>query len=268
VYAAIALVVVAGAILGINNGGLRVYDLVANAAGEPKLASYLNYPASPTGWQKAVFAYEFTFARPFFGESSKWYRWSYLTNPDSQSDLYSSIPVVSDVVNTSDLSSFSAYGVEACYRFHGYSLRDVAQVNLGGGITGQALSYSTQRHQDWTLVYWIWPIKNSPKTRYERVILYMQDTAAAVVRSPGNTEGIKSLQGALTGRDTTEKILIRNRTFLVDFAREVIKAQANVPVGETLPHYSDRAVRNGSAGKPSSQVLRPETTPTIVPNTP
>jgi exosortase/archaeosortase family protein len=271
VYAAVALVVVAGVILGVNNGGLRVYDLVANAAGEPKLASYLSYPSSPVGWQKAVFAYEFTFARPFFGESSRWYRWSYLTDPNGHGDLYSSIPVVADVVNTSDLSSFSAYGVEACYRFHGYALRDVAQVTLGGGITGQALSYSTQRHDDWTLVYWIWPIKNVPKTRYERVILYMQDTAAAGVQSPGDSQGIKSLKGALTGRDATERVLIRNRTFLVDFAREVIKAQATVPVGAVLPRYNDLAARSTPAGRSSTAVrpnqvpYRPETTPTIVP---
>jgi exosortase/archaeosortase family protein len=271
VYAAIALVVVAGAILGVNNGGLRVYDLVANAAGEPKLASYLSYPASPPGWEKAVFAYEFTFARPFFGESSRWFRWSYLADPAGGGDLSASIPVVADVVNTSDLSSFSAYGVEACYRFHGYSLRDVAEVNLGGGITGQALSYSTQRNSDWTLVYWIWPIKNSPKTRYERVILYMQDTAAAAVQSPGDVGGIKSLRGALTGRDATERVLIRNRTFLVAFAREVIKAQAAIPVGAILPHSRDATDRNAPAGQSSTAVrpgqvpYRPETTPTIVP---
>jgi exosortase/archaeosortase family protein len=273
VYAAIALVVVAGAVLGVNNGGLRVYDLVANAAGEPKLTSYLDYPSSPPGWQKAVFAYEFTFARPFFGESSKWYRWSYLTDPNGQSDLNSSVPVVADVVNTSDLSSFSAYGVEACYRFHGYSLRDVAEVSLGGGITGQALSYSTTRHDDWTLVFWIWPIKNTPKTRYERVILYMQDTAAANVQSPGDVGGIRSLKGALTGSDTTQRVLIRNRTFLVDFAREVIKAQANVPVGSNLAHLNNAQIKHNApaAGKPSTDVgpnqvpYRPETTPTIVP---
>ncbi len=54
------------------------------------------------------------------------------------------MPVVADVINTPDLSSFSAYGVENCYTFHGYALADVAQVSLAGGITGQAMSYTSQ----------------------------------------------------------------------------------------------------------------------------
>jgi hypothetical protein len=237
VYSAVAFVVIVGAILGINNAGLRAYDLVANAAGEPKLASYLAYPSSPAGWQRPVFAYQFDFAKPYFGESSKWYRWTFLSDPNSNGALYSSIPVVADVINTSDLSSFSAYGIEACYRFHGYSLRDVAQVNLGGGITGQALSYSTNKHQDWSLVYWIWPVKQGTGTRYERVVMYMLNSTQSTVRSPAVVSGVKGVKGALTGRDTTEQVLINNRTFLVTFAREVIKSQANVVAGATLPRF-------------------------------
>ena len=79
----------------------------------------------------------------WFGDHYLWYRYSYSPSFGSR-DLSANLAVFADVINTSDLSSFSAYGVEACYRFHGYSLRDVAQVNLGGGINGQALSYSTR----------------------------------------------------------------------------------------------------------------------------
>ena len=239
-YSAVALVAVVGAVLAVNNTGLKAYDLVANASGEPKLSSYLNYPASPPGWQRARFAYEFTFAKPFFGESSKWYRWYYQNDPSGHSDLYSSIPIVADVVNTNDLSSFSAYGVEACYRFHGYSLRDIAQVNLGGGITGQALSYSDTKHQDWSIVYWIWPVKDGSATHYERVILYMQNTAQATLTAPSNVPGIRSIKGALVGRDATERLLVNNRSFLVTFAREVITSQAKVPAGAVLSHRLPR----------------------------
>jgi hypothetical protein len=188
-----------------------------------------------------------------------------MADPSSGGDLFASVPVIADVVNTSDLSSFSAYGVEACYRFHGYSLRDVAQVSLGGGITGQALSYATQRHQDWTLVYWIWPVKTSPKTRYERVILYMQDTAGASVQSSGDVGGIQSLKGALSAQSATDKTLTRARTFLVAYAREVIKAQAAVPVGATLPRYNPAPPRNPApTGQTTAQppvVVRPPVTP-------
>ena len=36
--------------------------------------------------------------------------------------LHTDVPVVADVIDSPDLESFSAYGVEACYQFHGYAL--------------------------------------------------------------------------------------------------------------------------------------------------
>jgi len=244
VFSAIAVVVVVGLVLGVNNGGLRSYDLVANAAGEPKLASFLLYPSSPPGWPRASFGYEFDFAKPFFGESSEWYRWSYVAPATIKSGLYTSAPVVADVVNTSDLESFSAYGVEACYRFHGYALKDIAQVSLGGGITGETLSYSTQQHLDWSIVYWIWPVLDGTTTRYERIILYLQDTTGTTVRTPGTVTGIKTLEGGLSTATPADQILVSNRDFLVDFARQAIKAQSSVKPGNVLPKYIVReAVR-------------------------
>jgi exosortase/archaeosortase family protein len=241
VFSAVAIVVVVGIVLGINNGGLRSYDLVANAAGEPKLASFLTFPSSPALWPRASFDYEFDFAKPFFGESSHWYRWSYTANALSGSDLYTNAPVVADVVNTNNLESFSAYGVEACYRFHGYSLKNVAQVNLGGGITGQTLSYSSaSQHLDWSIVYWIWPVVQGNTTHYERVILYLQNTATATVRGVGPVTGIKNLEGGLSSQDTSDQRLLSNRNFLVAFAREVIKAQATVKPGTILPKVAFR----------------------------
>jgi exosortase len=232
VYSAIALVVVVGAFLGVTNAGMRSYDLVASATGEPKLASYLDYPASPTGW-RPTFASQIDFAKPYFGEKSSWYRYTY-TATLGGSDLHSDLPVTADVVNTNDLSSFAAYGIEACYRFHGYSLRDVAQINLGGGITGQALSYSTKHHQDWTVVYWIWPVEMSNRTtRYERIILYMLNTGNSTLSAPGVT-GVKNLQGNLNPKDETQRRLIAVRGFLVDFAREIVRAQTKVPLGSHL----------------------------------
>jgi exosortase/archaeosortase family protein len=231
VYSAVAIVVILGLILGATNSHLRSYDLVANTTGEPRLSSYLSYPASPVGWTPA-FTAEYGWAKPYFGESSKWYRYTY-TPGLGPSDLHSSLPVFADVVNTNNLSSFSAYGVEACYRFHGYSLRNVAQVNLGGGITGQTLSYSTKDHMDWSIVYWIWPVLNGQTTRYERVILYLLNTGDGSVSSPGVT-GIRNLRGSLSVHDETQRRLIAVRSFLVNFARDTIRSQAKVTPGSQL----------------------------------
>jgi exosortase/archaeosortase family protein len=228
VYSAISIVVVVGLVLGVHNSALRSYDLVASATGEPKLTSYLSYPASPTNWHTS-FLSEFTWAKPYFGESSKWYRYAY-TPTEGASDLHSTVPVYADVINSGSLSSFSAYGVEACYRFHGYSMKSVAQVDLGAGITGQSLSYSTKNHRTWSIVYWIWPVKNGSSTRYERVILYLMDTGAGSVSSP-RTQAVMSVHGHLNSSDRTQRSLLEDRAFLVSFAHEVITGQSGIAVG-------------------------------------
>jgi exosortase len=232
VYFAIVLALVLALIVGVTNSALRAYDLVASATGEPKLASYLAYPAAPHGW-KASFADQFDWAKPYFGESSTWYRYAYTATLDG-GDLHANLPVIADVIDTKDLFSFSAYGVEACYRFHGYSLRSVSEVSLGGGITGQTLSYTARAHGDWSIVYWIWPVKNGATTRYERVILYMQNTGGEGVTGPPVT-GLLKVHGSLNPHDEDQNRLLAVRGFLVAFAREVVQAQTAVPQGSALP---------------------------------
>ena len=90
--------------------------------------------------------------------------------------------MVADVINTPDLSSFSAFGVENCYTFHGYALADVTQVSLAGGITGQSMSYTSQQFGSWSIVYWIVPVKmDTGTTSFERVVLYVQNSGQGVV---------------------------------------------------------------------------------------
>jgi exosortase/archaeosortase family protein len=232
-FPAVGVVVLAALMLGVQDGNLKQYDMVANAAGEPKLASYSLNPAAPDGW-KASFYTSYTWAQPYFGGNSTWYRFTY--NPTgAPTALHSSLPVTADVINSTQLNSFSAYGVQACYQFHGYKLRDAAQVSLGGGIRGQALSWSSGNHGDWSMLYWIWPVKSSGATHYERVILYLQDIDRTIVKVPGPVTGIKSLQGALRVSDPNDVRLINERAFLVEFAREVVRKQAAVTPGSQLP---------------------------------
>ena len=227
VFGVIGLLAVVALVLGVNNTGLKSYDLVAGSTGEAKLASFSAHPASPAGWGVS-YDTAYTWAQPYFGDSSSWLRYEY--SPFGEGgNLHANLPITADVVNTTDLESFSAYNVQACYNFHGYTMRDVAQVSLGGGIKGQALSYDSGTHGDWTIVYWIWPVKGSGSTHYERVILYLQDTPGTQVSSPSSTAGISSLNGALDPGQVKDRRLIRERTFMVDFARQVVQAQAHQP---------------------------------------
>jgi hypothetical protein len=224
VYAAIVVVTIMAILIGVSNLGLRTYNLVADASGEPKLLSYQVAPIAPGGWKPYIID-EFNWAKPLFGDTSTWYRYSLLKSTGG--NLNTSVPVVADVIDTSDLETFSAYGVEACYQFHGYSLSDVAQVNIGGGITGQSLSYTSQQFGSWSIVYWIVPVKSGSSTDYERVVLYVKNSGKGIrVRATDTAGDIKNLAGSVGSNTADGKQLLENRAFLVAFAREMIQAQA------------------------------------------
>ena len=238
VFLATGLLVIVGLVLTVNQTALKSYDLVASASGDPKLDSFLVDPGQPKGW-RATYTTEYFQNKSLFGESSRWFRYTY--SNIGGGNLSSTLPVTADVINSASVSDFGAYGVEACYNFHGYTLKDVAQVSLGGGINGETLSYSTQTGGDWSIVYWIWPVKTGTATRYERVILYLQNTTAGQVQPPGKVQGINGLKGALSGTSSIDERLTVNREFLVGFARQVIQAQAavtepaNINIGQVQP---------------------------------
>jgi exosortase/archaeosortase family protein len=224
VHLVLVVALVAAVVLGVANFGLRNYNLVATASGEPRLAAFINQPVVPAGWNVQLTA-TYDWAKPLFGDDSVWNR--YTMTAAQGGNLHTNVPVVADVINTPDLSTFSAYGVENCYQFHGYALADVAQVGLPGGITGQAMSYTSQQFGSWSIVYWIVPVKMGQSTNYERVVLYVQNTGDGTIVPGLTSAGIRNLSGSLTPTSQGEDALINNRTFLVAFARELINAQAH-----------------------------------------
>jgi exosortase/archaeosortase family protein len=249
VFAAAALIAVVGAALFVNNSSLKSFDPVAGASGEPRLPSFLVNPAAPPGWSP-IFTTEYSQNKSLFGGSSRWFRYTYFDR--GSGDLSSTLPVVADVINANGVRSFGAYGVEACYNFHEYSLRDVSKVSLGDGISGQAMSFSTPSGGDWSVVYWIWPVKTGTQTRYERIILYMLNTSGGQVTVSHPVAGVKGLSGALTPNNSIDTRLITVRDFLVAFAREIIEHQAHVvedatEIGQVSPP-SPPPLSHASAG--------------------
>jgi exosortase/archaeosortase family protein len=229
VYLAVGIVLVLGILVGLSNVGLQSYNLVANVAGESKLGSYIDHPVAPPGWSSS-YETSYTWAEPLFGEGSVWSR--YQLTAQSGGNLHANTAVIADVIDSPSLASFSAYGVEQCYEFHGYSLANVAQVGLGGGITGQTLAYTSQQYGSWSIVYWILPVTKGNTTVYERVVLYVQNVRGRIApASEGQQSGIKNLGG--TGDSS---VLLQNRDFLIAYARELIRAQASR--GATLSHNS------------------------------
>jgi exosortase/archaeosortase family protein len=220
IAAATILVVVASVVIGIGDNNLKDYNLIENAVGQPRLDSFLVTPAHVPGWAPE-YDEQFFNGEPEFGPTSLWYRYLY-RQTSSTAALRSSVPIFADVINAPGLAGFNAFTVQDCYTFHGWDERPTVDENLGGGIVGQALSYDSAQYGDWSLVYWIWPVNGTAgepsASRYERVVLYLQDGGDASVRDP--------LTGVTTNSSMSlEQRLTANRDFLTAFAREIIKQQ-------------------------------------------
>jgi exosortase len=225
VFAAVGLLLVAALVLSASNAGLQSFNPVAGATGQPKLGSFLADPAAPLGWT-ADFKTEYSNAKPLFGEDSRWFRYLYAPTSPQATLLHSTLPVTADVIDASSLNGFEAYGITACYSFHGFRLQDVANVDLGDGIVGQALSYSgSAPGQNWSIVYWILPVETGSGTRYERVVLYLQNTSTNTVSLSATTPDVRQLLQGVGQADPAQRLLLANRAFLVAFARQVIAGQ-------------------------------------------
>jgi exosortase/archaeosortase family protein len=252
VWRALLLVGLVGVPLAVLNSNLKSFDLVADALGVPRLASFSDYPAVPDGWE-AHLADRYDWAKPYFGASSTWMRYTLFPGTSPELRLQSSDAVVADVISTSNLRSFSTYGVEACYRFHGYKLRDLAEVDLGGGVRGRSMSfYNPKLAQDWTVVYWVWPVQTAERTqkptRFERITLYIQGSGQTSIEAGASSKrvpadpGVKSVGEGLKGADPVTRRLTTVRAFLVEFGRDIVQSQSGVKVGTVLPTPADPTI--------------------------
>jgi hypothetical protein len=169
--AAVVFVVCAALVGGVADHGLLRYDPIASSVGGSKLLPF-KFGGVQVPGARAQAKTHFDHGRRFFGESSTWVRYAY--RHTGEGPLRTNVPVLVDVVNTADLQSFSDFGIEACYRFHGFSTGDLTTIDLGHGLKGNLL-----RWQDadtgirWVTLYWIWPVRQGDDVRYERVVLLL-----------------------------------------------------------------------------------------------
>ena len=233
VYLAVALVLVLGIIAGFSDVGLQSYNLVEDVSGSPKLTSYIADPMAPVGWTSR---YETTFdwAAPLFGEGSIWNR--YELSPGVGGDLQARTEIVADVIDTPDLQTFAAFGIEQCYQFHGYSLANVTNVSLPGGITGQSMAYTSQQYGSWSIIYWILPVKSHGSTVYERVVLYVQNQHGVVAEATrGQQASIRNQAGPSGSNNSSQVTVLQNQAFLLAYAREMIRDQATRSAAQAAP---------------------------------
>ncbi len=231
--ARVALAVLAGCAVvgGIFDHGLTAYDPIASSVGSPRIAPFSKVGLRPEGFDASPVA-SFDHGRRFFGEDSTWIRYQYAGL--GTDDLGSEVPVLADVVTTPDLQSFSDFGLEACYRFHGYGMGQVRRVDLGNGVVGSVLDWEDRNDMSWSTVYWVWAVRVGGETRFERVVLLLNDSEGARVASPPLERSLARQVGLRVdeavrggGDEQLSDRQVERRGFLVQFARRVIQSSTD-----------------------------------------
>ena len=223
-FAAIALAT-ATLVAAFADQGLTRFSLVADSLGGTSIQSFLVQPVSLGGWQETKVA-QYDWSKRFFGDDSTWIRYEYY-------GANKAAPVYADVVTTSSLSRLQAYGVQACYEFHGYGLHQPIDYDLGAGVKGTLLTFrNPQLSGEWNAIYWIWAVNTPQGHRYERVILLAPVLANYLPQPvPKKTTG-KTTSAVYYGTPQlkeTPRLLDASRAWLDHFAQSIVSARAHAP---------------------------------------
>jgi len=157
-------------VLAVLNAGLGRYEAIATPLGQaPRLEPFPIQNAQVAGWTSGYVAAN-PAGKQFFGQNSTWDRIQY--TPSASAVLQASVPVYVDVIGTDDAGTFAAYGVQACYSFHGYAIESSASVDVGAGMTAQVIDYrNTKINADWSAISWEWPYQKKGRTWFERIVV-------------------------------------------------------------------------------------------------
>lgn len=232
---AIPIAAVITVTLATLNADIVRYSLVASDLGVPRLASFAMSPPTPSTWAPTRKTDTYDWARRFFGEDSTWNRFSLTPPTPGNPGLWANAPIIADVITSSSLSRLNAFGIEACYKFHGYDLRNQVTVDLGGGIKGTSMRWQDGDGPVWTTVYWHWPVVEGGKRRFERVTLLLGDRGSTEVAATDiafNTVESRIDSAVSRGDVGASKVDERDeklRSYLVAVARDLVSGQQSAP---------------------------------------
>lgn len=220
-------------VVGVFDSGLSAYDPVISALGTPRVTAFNSALDSVTGFTGRPVDH-FDWSKRFFGEKSDWTRYEFAGQ--GADGLTSQLPVTADVVTTDDSQTFNDFGVEACYRFHGYDVENLREVDIGRGQTASMLTWTDQTQAGtgqkpirWTALYWYWPVASHGTIRYQRVILLFNTSSGGNVTAPPVSKQLTrqlglGLDERLHGLDDQPlaKRDAQVREFLVGFAQRLV----------------------------------------------
>jgi hypothetical protein len=157
-------------LLAVPDASFAHYDSLVDAFGAPQLGAIDPTAVTVGGWESAPSS-SFDQATAYFGANATWQRVPFsttspVTTPGAPTSVYL------DVIRTDDAGTLSAYGVEACYNFHGYSQVIGGSSDVGAGVQASVAGFrSPISGTDWSILWWEWPFNAGGQTRYERLVL-------------------------------------------------------------------------------------------------
>jgi len=168
---ALAVAAIAALALAVTNAGFARYEAISSGLADSRLTSFDIRTAHVPDW-RITFVGKFIQVTQFFGAGSTWQRVLYL--PTAAAAIKSDLNVYVDVITTDDPGTFAAYGLEACYTFHGYTIASISKVDVGAGVEAQVIDYHNPKNNtDWSALWWEWPYQDGVATHYERIIVFM-----------------------------------------------------------------------------------------------
>jgi exosortase len=198
------------ATLAVTNAAFIRYDVLSSGLADARLKGFDVNSVRLAGWSSRYLA-AFPMAQQYFGASGTWDRALYKSG--GTAPLTSARPIYVDVLTTDDPSTFAAYTVENCYRFHGYQIASITTADIGAGVSGQVIDfYNPKTDTTWSTLWWEWPYTDGTRTRYERVVFLLG-------------EGPRSEYNGLIATDvsTQDERFAQTDAFLVTMARSVVR---------------------------------------------
>jgi exosortase len=164
-------------LLAATNAAYGRFESISSGLGDARLSPFDISTAHVSGWD-THFVARFRQATQFFGASATWNRTLYIPKPTAP--IHSTRSVYVDVLTTDDAGTFAAYGLQACYTFHGYTVSSVTTTDVGAGVRAQVIDYTNPKvGTDWSALWWEWPYTVNGKTRYERIVVFMANGPTA-----------------------------------------------------------------------------------------
>jgi exosortase len=215
VSAALVVAVGVAAVLGLTNAAYARYEAISSGLADARLARIDIDTAHVPGWGVS-FVGNIGQARQYFGDSATWERVAYRPTPEAE--ITADRTVYVDVLTTDDAGTFAAYGLEACYTFHGFEISSVAQVDIGAGVQAEVIDYTNVKNDiEWSALWWEWPYTaETGETRYQRIVVYISDGPnATLTAAPG------------VDIPTQDPRFIETDRFLASLGRSIVDSQLN-----------------------------------------